>query len=212
MGGYNSGRPRKRTGYLSHCLFLDLKNIKTHLGITGAKATCTWTNGSNMGVSFLPNSVLLSYQAKGQDYSQEVPIATTPCNYGKSRPWFVCACSRRTTKLYLVGRMEFVCRKCTGLAYRSKSLAPEDRLLATIRTLQAKIDPKGSHDQYDIPERPTGMHQTTYDHITGKLEKAIEKRGEILDAHLAGVLNRVKGLREMLEGTPWEKPKKDFWA
>ncbi|MBD3343289.1 MAG: hypothetical protein GF353_29605 [Candidatus Lokiarchaeota archaeon] len=58
----------------------------------------------------------------------EVPVVSTPCNYGGRRWWFVCnlqrnggECNRRCRILYLPGRNKyFGCRECYELTYESR--------------------------------------------------------------------------------------------
>jgi len=52
------------------------------------------------------------------DLDYEVPLVSTPCNYGGKRWWFVCCCGTRVAKLYLVTKY-FACRDCYNLTYRS---------------------------------------------------------------------------------------------
>ena len=57
---------------------------------------------------------------------QRLEIARTPCGFGGSRPWFLCACGRRARIIYQrgpddFGRPErFGFRVCVGLQYPSR--------------------------------------------------------------------------------------------
>jgi hypothetical protein len=68
----------------------------------------TWGRRCRKG----PRRVELSYsrgpEGHKEDVSYAVPLSWTPCNFGGSRPWFVCpgvlegvSCGRRVAKLYL---------------------------------------------------------------------------------------------------------------
>ncbi len=55
-------------------------------------------------------------------------LAWTPCNYGGSRPWFLCpgaGCGRRVAILYGPTSPP-LCRLCLGLAYASQSRAASE--------------------------------------------------------------------------------------
>lgn len=56
----------------------------------------------------------------------KVRLASTPCNFGGRRWWFICPlvvhgypCSRRVGALYLGGGQYFGCRHCYDLTYQS---------------------------------------------------------------------------------------------
>lgn len=63
------------------------------------------------------------------DYDYEVQLATTPCNFGGVRYWFICPlskngiyCGRRVAKLYEPrGAVYFGCRRCHNLTYESRN-------------------------------------------------------------------------------------------
>ena len=63
------------------------------------------------------------------DYDYKISLATTPCNYGGVRYWFICPlsvngvyCGRRTGTLHLVsGGNYFGCRHCYDLSYESRN-------------------------------------------------------------------------------------------
>ena len=64
------------------------------------------------------------YIAPGQERLGAGPLylrlAWTPCNYGGSRPWFLCpGCDRRAAILYVEGG-RLLCRPCLGLSYPSQ--------------------------------------------------------------------------------------------
>jgi len=68
-----------------------------------------------------------SFTGEKTDLDYTIQLATTPCNYGGVRYWFICplvvngqACNRRVSKLYLPpGAKYFGCRACYNLTYRS---------------------------------------------------------------------------------------------
>ena len=57
------------------------------------------------------------------DYTREVSLLVTPCNFGGIRYWFTCpVCSRRVCNLYRPpGDIYFCCRGCHNLSYHSRN-------------------------------------------------------------------------------------------
>lgn len=218
MGGYNSGRPRRR-GYIGQLLCIGIKDVSKYFGNTqihNAVGKMTWGNGSSIGVQYNPEGMRLNFSSNGVDHEQQINVAYTPCHYGgKGRPWMLCCCGKRTGKLYLHG-MRFVCRDCTGRAYQSQSLSPLDRGTWTIRKHQKRLGDKTGYEIWDFPAKPKGMHSSTYDKVTDKLAEAMKKRDGIADMHCAKVLQRfgVPGFEELIKGPEPEKKRKgkSFWG
>jgi hypothetical protein len=73
----------------------------------------------------------VTYRSSGEkiDYDYKVQLATTPCNFGGVRYWFICPlsrngvyCGRRVGKLYKApGANYFGCRHCYNLSYESRN-------------------------------------------------------------------------------------------
>lgn len=210
MDRISSGRTRSKT-YLGQLLHIRLNDVKAYFGNTQERirATMTWSNGNQVGVTYNDAGMLLSFSSGGNDYTQQVIKTYTACNYGgQGRPWMLCSCGGRTNKLYLQG-LRFVCRKCTGLPYGSQSLAPEARQVHTIRRLQKKLDKTGVYEIGDFPYRPKGMHSGTYDKITDDLEQAIQTREAVMDTRLFKVLRRFGGAEGLLAGIEPAKKEKE---
>lgn len=141
MGGWGSGRyyrsgSKDRT---KDCMSLDVRSWPRNGWLEiGRCFTASWCRryrkDSSIGVRVLgaagverASAVELSYfrgsEGRKEDVCYAVPLSWTPCNFGGSRPWFVCpgavngvSCGRRVAKLYLKGRY-FLCRHCHDLAY-----------------------------------------------------------------------------------------------
>ena len=194
MGGYNSGRPKRRA-YLGQLLHISIKDVSKYFGNTDkgyALGTMTWGNGSSVGVRYNPEGMLLNFSSNGAPCSQQINVAYTSCHFGgKGRPWMLCGCGKRTGKLFLAGGTRFVCRKCTGRAYQSQSLSTLDRGTWAIRKHQKRLDPAGGYEIWDFPAKPKGMHHSTYDRVTDKLAEAMENREGVANMHCAKVLQRL---------------------
>lgn len=88
-------------------------------------------------------------------------LATTSCNFGGVRYWFICSdCSRRVAKLYRVGG-RYACRQCHGLAYRSQHENYYDRGLLKAQRIRMKLG--GSANMtLPFPPKPKFMRWATY--------------------------------------------------
>lgn len=60
---------------------------------------------------------------KYAEFEYDIPLVTTPCNYGGIRYWFEClVCKRRVGTVYFRANI-FACRHCQFLTYESKLLS-----------------------------------------------------------------------------------------
>lgn len=106
------------------------------------------------------------FEHRGSFKRQTVPIVTTECNYGGSRPWFRCACGRRVGVLF-DGLGAFVCRTCLDLGYACQQQAPRWRPVLRAQVIRHKLG--GSQSLLDpFPERPRYMHRKTYERLRRK--------------------------------------------
>lgn len=143
--------------------------------VPGTRWTHTRTlNGEDIGsicTTVYKNSVNLHYRVRDSFYGGEwehreyfVYLEQTRCNYGGTRPWFLCPmnrCGRRIAVLYLWDG-DFACRQCHGLAYESQRESDLDRAARKLRKLNLRL--RGWGTIFDgLPPRPKGMHRRTYD-------------------------------------------------
>lgn len=134
------------------------------------------------GADSLALQYMVGSDDQRRDGSQTIRLAHTACNYGKSRPWFVCpVCQRRAGVFYMrAGR--FACRHCQRVAYSSQS---ED-VMGRMWRVQQKIEMQlGEYWQ-----RPKGMRQRTYRALIKRLTVAEERREE----SFVGIAGRLLGL------------------
>ena len=79
------------------------------------------------------------YYCKGE---QKIEMITTPCHKGGGRLWFKCPkCGKRAGKLYRpILDIEYLCRGCHGLVYRSqyKALTAKE-LLELVKGIDTPI-------------------------------------------------------------------------
>lgn len=156
----------------------------------GQSFTWSWHRGDeptgNIGVLVHgADSLALKYMVGSDDQrrdgSQTIRLAYTACNYGRTRPWFVCpVCQRRAGVLYMrAGR--FACRDCQRVAYASQS---EDALGRMWRK-QARIEGRLA----DHWQRPKGMRQKTYVRLRSKVFELEERRDNALADFAARLLH-----------------------
>lgn len=143
-----------------------------HRGDEPTGSIGVWVHGAD--------SLALQYMVDSDDQrrdgSQTIGLAHTACNYGKSRPWFVCpVCQRRAGVLYMrAGR--FACRHCQQVSYSSQS---EDGCGRTWRA-QGKLEKRlGAHWA-----KPKGMHWATYERLLDRLGRLESERDGWLAFHL----------------------------
>lgn len=132
------------------------------------------TERSSIDVRVLNDAVELSYTSRrgGEEPKKlcyQVTLTYTDCRYGGRRPWFVCPnlnCQRRVAKLY-AGGSYFLCRHCYDLVYLSQNEATPHRLLRQIQRVRREL---GGSRNVDVPfpEKPKGMHWSTYHHLKQK--------------------------------------------
>jgi hypothetical protein len=144
----------------------------------GSSFSWSWNRGGeptgSIGVRVLNRTALqLAYSLAGdgdqrRNASQLIGLAYTPCNYGKTRPWFVCpVCERRAGLLYMrAGR--FACRQCQRVSYVSQSCDALDRTWRRQSKIEARLG--------DDWRRPKGMRQRTYDRLIAELVDCEELR------------------------------------
>ena len=105
-----------------------------------------------------------------------VEIERTRCNYGDTRPWFLCpACGNRRAVLYaLPGGSCFGCRRCLRLLYLSECEDTFGRGLLKVRKLERSVCESigGLVGTAHPVDKPKGQHWTTYERHIDKLEWA----------------------------------------
>lgn len=179
MGGIGSGswyrwntKPK-----VESCLTLDVSKLRKwgYLDQRRRHGGVTWSQDgqkySSIGIIGGESEITLNYSmvgdgGQGESLNYTVQIVWTTCNYGGSRPWFLCPrCSRRVGVLYCQRR--FLCRTCQGLVYRCQSESPLYRSLSRTIKIEDRIESLGGWNQ-----KPKYMHWKTYRKLLAKLERA----------------------------------------
>ena len=105
-----------------------------------------------------------------------VYLESTRMYFGGRRLWFRCPrCDRRCRVLF--GTWRIACRRCHGLRYCSQRETKEDRATRAMMKIVRRLDPDDPDPCNDLPEKPKGMHQRTYDRLVERYEAYNEKWG-----------------------------------
>lgn len=167
----NSGRAgTKRSTDDMHTL--DIRKLhRAGLLKPGQYLTWNWSRRGNVVASIggtvdTINSVTLNYRTRPyggewQDKRYQVSVDWTACNFGGSRPWWLCpCCGRRVAVLW--GGSTYACRHCHRLAYQSTRNSSESKAFARADKVRKRLGwcagiahPPGG--------KPKGMHQKTFE-------------------------------------------------
>ncbi|MBG6199964.1 Zn-finger protein [Labrenzia sp. EL_13] len=199
MGGFGSGRTPSRTKVEDYRA-LDVNRMHK-AGLLNAGAACGWQwSVEGKRVAWIncraeTDGIRLIYKARQpgwdwESFDYRVPVEWIPCNFGGSRPYFLCpalkngrGCFKRSSKLH--GGAIFACRNCHDLSYASQSEDKLNRLYRKARKLRRKIDPTGD---FEFIRRPKGMWNRTYDRAKGAYWEAEDEADELFTLIVGGKL------------------------
>lgn len=121
------------------------------------------------------NSLDTKITDKGGTRFQWVDFEQHSRPFGGFQAYFRCPyCGNRRTKLYLY-RGEFRCRVCARLQYRSQRMRTADRLAYKAQKVRERMlgVPWTECNGLDgAPDRPKGMHWSTYDRLCKVFDRA----------------------------------------
>lgn len=172
MGGWGSGRqyhinPKLLT---EDAAPLDIRKLKSkNLLIPGSKITATWsTDGivhASIGAVVYEDCMILKYTYnKTEKVNQNIYFTYTPCNFGGKRVWYCCpVCGRRCAIIYS-SEINFACRICCDLTYKTCNEVPRNRLLIKANKLRKRIRARPGMAN-SFPVKPKGMHHKTWSRI-----------------------------------------------
>lgn len=180
MGGRGSGRGFHRGGKATTegSRPLDIRKLhRAGLLIPGRTFGWQWLiNGkpiSDIELRVETGRVILSYKYRGhrdtnwEDVKQSVSLSKTSCNFGGTRPWWLCpTCGRRVAVLYSPGKL-YACRHCSSLAYSCQRETADDRAMRRADNIRRRLgwpigiaNPKGA--------KPKKMHWATYERLNAR--------------------------------------------
>jgi hypothetical protein len=139
----------------------------------------TWSRGgeetASIQVSNRSGNLLIEYSCRGEGFSYSVSLDWTRCNYGGTRPWFICpgrGCGRRVAVLH--GGILFLCRHCHNIVFESQHEAPHYRALRKAQKIRERLG--GSPNMGEqFPDKPKGMHRRTYWRLFRNYESAANR-------------------------------------
>jgi hypothetical protein len=175
MGGTGSGAygrrgPKVRKWTVGECYHLDIQTFRGYLN--GQLFRLSWDHGGrSANVQTNHDHIILTYSVDSEMVTTRIDIEFTKVGYGE-RPWFNCpACSKKTSKLYIVEEL-YSCRICHNLTYLTcqESGDPLDYLSLKIRRLQRRLGYDG-RDIHELPWlKPRHMHWETFSRLHTLLE------------------------------------------
>lgn len=143
------------------CKTVDMQWLKKHRYLDGFKwGGIEWTNGYNGNKNSINIQVSTDelyirfiytqtdyYSDEKSDMDYRFNLATTPCNYGGVRYWFVCGlynrgihCGRKVGVLYKPpGEKWFGCRHCWDLSYDDRQQNRSGKYRALFKTLEMSL-------------------------------------------------------------------------
>lgn len=190
MGGFGSGPGGTGKATCEGALFLDVRLLKKQGWLEpGSSAVITWKLGdssSSVGLKVSADDVRVSWASGGANYAESLPRCYSSQRLGGERSWWSCpGCSARCAILYM-RLMRWRCRSCHDLVHAStRDRCPVQRVRRKHRLVALKLGLKGDAVHAPdmnaplIPEKPKGMHGTTYAKL---LQRHLTMRSEALRA------------------------------
>jgi hypothetical protein len=226
MGGLGSGRTNyTRTPTVEACYSLDVNTLTDVIDRPGTVTAMWWGDhddpegsialridgdqdderASAVGLSY---TITDGHSGEERGHTYRVPLKYTDCNFGGKRPWFRCPsvvdgehCHERVGKLYRPPREDlFLCRHCYNLGYTSSRTSGDVMKQAELRfrRVHEQIDGQRPHpSEYLVPpDRPTGMHRSTYEELVTDIEDAYRDWDEASSAKLRELASHYKDILE----------------
>lgn len=116
-------------------------------------------NADRVEASIRSNSILKPLRTQ----AQAIQLSWTRCQYGGSRPWFICpqsGCNRRAAILY-INDGAFQCRRCAKLTYACQLEMAHDRAYRRLEKASARLG-QIPMQAGGIRTKSLGMHQKTF--------------------------------------------------
>ncbi len=214
MGGIGSGswyRLNKKDT-VEDCWSIDVRRWQREGCLEpGQYFSWTWSRDgqevASISARTLKGAVELSYTWERGDNKNpirySVPLAWTPCNFGGSRPWFLCPgvvhgryCGRRVAKLYLRWGY-FLCRHCHDLTYSSRQDSTQMAALHKCQRIRQRLGGSANMTK-PFPPKPTGMHWKTYWRLRAEHDEADWRYTVALSAWIDRLNNQLSKHKERL--------------
>lgn len=200
----NSGRAgTKRSTTNMHAL--DIRKLpRASLLKPGGSFNWQWSRRGNVVASIggtvdTINSVTLNYRTRPsggewQDKRYQVIVDWTACNFGGSRPWWLCpCCGRRVAVLW--GGSTYACRHCHKLAYQSTRNSSETQAFARADKMRERLG-WCAGIAYPPGGKPKGMHQKTFERLLLVYYALSNDAFGASSASLDKMMGRLKSIRQ----------------
>lgn len=155
MGGYGSGRPRRRR-LCEEVASIDLANPRHRNQLR--------QDGEWMRIRTTTN---------GRIKVERIQLVWSQSRLGR-RPWFACpVCGRGCRVLYRT--LQLKCRRCAGLLYESQRIARWQSKLRMSDKIQDRISKKMGTDLVEgveFPPKPKRMRWSTYRALQAQFDRA----------------------------------------
>lgn len=196
MGGCGSGNRWSNTTKLEETRQLDIRWMKKQEMLEPcSQGSMKWSRADEpageIGFSVHADSMTLSYRYKGHDSDEWAPreetiqFLETHCNYGGVRKWFACPrCDARVAVLYSQS-VDFMCRQCSGLKYRSQSDQYYERLNRKRNKLASRI-----FEDANFCFKKKGMHYRTFEPLYQKWSQLGKQADEVFLQTLVPLLSK----------------------
>lgn len=190
---FGAGRPLKSVK-AERCKQIDVQTLHRAGLLLAGTSTWTWpapqnkrgTAGRGFGVDADEWGITLRFYVNEVECARRIGITRTLCNFGGTRPWFVCpACGERVGVLFQLSA-EYLCRHCHKVSYRSQRASLCSRTWIKQRKIERRLGPNF--------ERPKGMHHKTYLRLLKVVSQCQVEREAWLSPRidsLAGTIDRV---------------------
>ena len=152
MGGFNSGRHRKKGLIRLDLESLDVRQLQRNGPLIPGMNAVTLAHG-------------------GKRYA--VALEWTSCNYGGLRAWFRCPCCSRRAAIIYGGAGQFACRQCHKLGYPCQLESPADRAARRADAIRRRLGWEAGILR-GTGGKPKGMRWRTYDRLTAEHDTFVQ--------------------------------------
>lgn len=173
MGGFGSGRwtrseAKARTvDYKS----VDIRRL-ARIKALEAGTEVRFDSGESLKVISVGLSLEVLFFSDNFLQNGRVSVRFRRCALGGQRASFVCPACHRSVFLLYKRHGSFKCRQCSELSYVSQSEDPVSRAMRKTTKLIRKLSPEACL-MTGIPDRPSGMHRSTYANLSSKANQLI---------------------------------------
>lgn len=141
------------------------------------------------GVYYRVEELLILLEHGDDSYPQRIELKTFNCHLGGSRRWLICPiCFSQRTALYLGNKMNFACRKCNNIGYKSQKKVPADRLLHNAEKLRSKIGQTPIFNE--LSPKPKWQHNRTYEVLRNRIYDYETQSHDQFIGWFRGLVNR----------------------